>query len=140
VCRSLKVLCVAEDPQALDALKRATVSAEWELVSGAIGENEALRRLHEERPHVVVAFGPFGGLVARALEAYPALRVVADRDLPGAASVVTSPEEVRGAVLGRPRPGGPVVEGRPGGAVGRLRRILPMRSTSPWSAPSGWRR
>jgi hypothetical protein len=103
------VLCVAEDPQASRCAGRATASTEWELVSGAIGEDEALRRLHEERPHVVVVFGSFEGFVARALEAFPALRVIADRDLPGSASVVTSPEEVRGAVLDRPRPGGPLV-------------------------------
>jgi len=113
VCRALKVLCVAGDADALAALKRATVSTEWELVSGATGEAEALRQLHEERPHVLVVFGPFEGFVARALEAYPALRVVSDRDVPGAGAVVSSMDEVRGAALGRPRPGGPV--GRPGG-------------------------
>jgi hypothetical protein len=107
VCRALRILCVAEDRESLEALKGAAVSAEWE-VAGAIGEGEATARLHEERPHVVVAFGSFEGFVARAHEAYPALRIVADRDVPGAAVVVASREEVRGAVLGRPRPGGPV--------------------------------
>ena len=108
MCRALKVLCVAEDGEALDALKRAAVSSEWELVGGATSEEEGLRQLHEERPHVVVAFGPFGGFVARALEAYPALRVVADRDLPGASVVAGSLQQVRAVVLGRSRPGGPV--------------------------------
>ena len=107
MCRSLKVLCVAEDAGALEELKRAVVSAEWELTAGAISEPEALRQLHEERPHVVVVFGDLGAFVAEALEAYPNLRVVADRDLPGASVVATSLDEVRGAVLG-PRPGGPV--------------------------------
>lgn len=107
MCRALKVLCVAEDPGALAALKRAASSAEWELAPGAVSEQEALRQLHEERPHIVVAFGPFERFVAGALEALPNLRVVADRDLPGA-SVATSLEEVRGAMKGRPRPGGPV--------------------------------
>jgi hypothetical protein len=105
MCRALKVLCVAEDPDALAALKRAAVSAEWELAPGATGAEEAVRRLHEERPHVVVAFGAFEGFVARALEAYPALRVVTDRHMPGAGAVVDSLEEVRSAVLGRSRPG-----------------------------------
>ena len=109
MCRALKVLCVAEDPEALERLRRATVSSEWELVPGAVGEAEALVRLHEERPHVLVVFGPFDMLVARALDAYPGLRIVADRDAPGAASVVTSHAEVRDAVLDRPRPGGPVL-------------------------------
>jgi hypothetical protein len=104
VCRALKVLCVAPDAAALDALRRATVSAEWELTAGATSRDEALARLHEERPHVLVVFGPFPGLVERALEAFPFLRVIADRDTPGAA-VVGSPNDVRGAVKGS---GGPV--------------------------------
>jgi hypothetical protein len=108
VCRALKVLCLAEDQASLEALKRATVSADWELTAGAISEPEAIRQLHEERPHVVVAFGSFAGFVANALEAFPFLRVIADRELPGAGAVVSSAEEVRDAVLGRRRPGGPV--------------------------------
>jgi hypothetical protein len=118
VCRALRVLCVAEDADALTALKRATVWTEWELVAGATDEDEALRQLHEERPQVVVVFGPFEGFVARALEAYPALRVVADRDLPGASAVVRTLEEVRAAVLRRTRPGGPVGPRGPGESGG----------------------
>jgi hypothetical protein len=105
MCRALKVLCVAEDPVALAELKRAAVSADWELTPGATALDEAIRQLHEERPHVVVAFGAFEGFVARALEAYPALRVVTDRDMPGAGAIVGSLGEVRSAVLGRSRPG-----------------------------------
>jgi len=105
MCRALKVLCVAEDSAALAELKRAAVSAEWELAPGATAPDEAIRQLHEERPHVVVAFGAFEGFVARALEAYPALRVVTDRDMPGAGAIVGSLEEVRSAVSGRSRPG-----------------------------------
>jgi hypothetical protein len=105
MCRALKVLCVAEDPAALAALKRATISAEWELAPGATALEEAVRQLHEERPHVLVAFGAFEGFVAQALDAYPTLRVVTDRNVPGAGAVVGSLEEVRAAVLGRARPG-----------------------------------
>jgi hypothetical protein len=36
------------------------------------------------------------------------MRIVTDRDVPGATVVATSLEEVRGLVLGIPRPGGPV--------------------------------
>ena len=36
------------------------------------------------------------------------MRIVTDRDLPGATVVATSLDEVRGAVEGLPRPGGPV--------------------------------
>ena len=104
MCRALKVLCVATDADALRELKRATVSADWELAPGATDDAAALRQLHEERPHIVVAFGPFERFVATALDAYPATRVIADREMPGAV-VVGSLDEVRPAVLGRPRPG-----------------------------------
>ena len=104
MCRALKVLCVAQDADALGVLKRATVSAEWELAPGATDEDEAIRQLHAERPHVVVVFGPFPGLVERALEAYPSIRVISDRDI-AEAVVVSSSEEIRDAVK---RPDGPV--------------------------------
>jgi hypothetical protein len=107
VCRALKVLCLAEDVAALAELKRAAVSADWELTAGATDEEEAMRQLHDERPHVVVAFGPFEGFAERALEAYPYLRIVADRDLPGATAIATSPQAIRDAVRER-RPGGPI--------------------------------
>ena len=106
MCRALKVLCVAGDADALGELKRATVSADWELAPGATGEDEAIRQLHAERPHVLVVFGPFPSLIERALEAYPFLRVVSDRAAPGAV-VVASADEVRDAVR-RPAAGGPV--------------------------------
>jgi hypothetical protein len=107
VCRALKVLCVAEGRERLAELKRATVSAAWELAPGAASEEEALAQLDEARPHVVVAFGPFPRLAAEARAR--GVRVVADRELPGAA-VARSLEEVRGLVLGT-RPGGPVRRG-----------------------------
>jgi hypothetical protein len=102
------VLCVAPDRQALGALKRAAVSAEWELTPGAITEEDALAQLESERPQVLVAFGDLEDLVARAREAWPYLRIICDRDLPGASLVVSAPGEVRDAVKGLPRPGGPV--------------------------------
>jgi hypothetical protein len=108
MCRALKVLCVASDAEALAALKRATVSAEWELAPGATTEADALQQLREERPHLVVAFGDLGHFVAKAREAFPSLRIVTDRDLPGATAVATSLDEVRGALKELPRPGGPV--------------------------------
>lgn len=104
MCRALKVLCVAPDAAALDELRRATVSAEWELTPGATSVEEALARLNEDRPHVLVVFGAFPGLVERALEAYPFLRVIADRETAGAV-VAGSADEVRAAVKGS---GGPV--------------------------------
>lgn len=107
MCRALKVLCVAPDAVSLAELKRASVSADWELARGAIGEEEALAQLEEEQPHVVVAFGELGDLVERVRAKLPFLRIVTDREVPGA-SVVASLEEVRTAVKALPRPGGPV--------------------------------
>ena len=107
MCRALKVLCVAGDRSALAELKRATVSAEWELAPGATTEDDAIRQLHAERPHVLVAFGSFPSLVERALEAYPFLRVVSDHASPGAVAVA-SLEQVRAAVKPSDGPRGPV--------------------------------
>jgi hypothetical protein len=109
MCRALKVLCVAVDQPSLVALKNATVSALWELTPGATDEPDAVGQLDSERPHVLVAFGPFERLVALARERFPGLRIVSDRDTPGASAVATSLEEVRGLVKGIPRPGGPIV-------------------------------
>jgi hypothetical protein len=105
VCVALKVLCVAPDAEALGALRRAAVSAEWELAPGATTERDAARQLREERVHVVVVFGPFERFVRKALRSQPSLRMVADRDLPGVSVVVGSLDEVRSAVLGVPGAG-----------------------------------
>jgi hypothetical protein len=108
MCRALKVLCVAPDRQALMELKRASVSAEWELAPGAVTEEDALAQLEAEQPHVLVAFGDFGALVSRARKDRPYLRIVCDRHVPGATVVVGGPEELREAVKALPHPGGPV--------------------------------
>jgi hypothetical protein len=88
MCRALKVLCVASDRQALMDVKRAAVSAEWELAPGAITEDDALAQLEAERPHVMVVFGDFETLVSLVREGRPSMRIVCDRDLPGATVVV----------------------------------------------------
>ena len=108
MCRALKVLCVAPDPDALAALKRATVSSEWELAPGATDEAAAIGQIDAERPHALVVFGPFERLVALARERFPAMRIVTDRDTPGAAAVAASVEEVRGLIESLRSPGGPV--------------------------------
>ena len=102
------MLCVAEDAASLADLKRAAVSAEWELAPGATGEADAIGQIDVERPHVLVVFGPYERLVALARERFPGMRIVTDRDQPGATAAATSLEEVRSLVLGLPRPGGPV--------------------------------
>ena len=55
MCRALKLLCVATDGESLAALKRAVVSAEWELTPGAEDEATALAQIDAERPHIMVS-------------------------------------------------------------------------------------
>lgn len=101
-------MCVAQDSASLAELQRAAVSAEWELAPGATTESDAIGLIDAERPHTLVVFGPYERLVALVRERFPAMRIVADRDLPGATAVATSLGEVRGLVKELPRPGGPV--------------------------------
>jgi hypothetical protein len=108
MCRALIVLCVAEDADTLAELKKATVSAEWELAQGAVEMRSALDQVDSERPHVLVAFGDQAELVGLVRERFGAMRIVTDRDTPGATVVATSLDEVRGLVKDLPRPGGPV--------------------------------
>ena len=108
MCRALKVLCVAGSREKLQELKRATVSAQWELTRGAVGEAEALAQLESERPHVMVLWVHVPGLAKRARELVPGIRIVSDRDVSGADAVVASLDEIRPLVVGLPRPGGPV--------------------------------
>jgi hypothetical protein len=109
MCRALKVLCVATNEESLASLRAASVSAEWELVPGVVTEAEAFDVIDVERPQVLVAFGPYERLVSLVRERFPGMRIVADRDAPGADAVVDSLEQVRGSVKGGPRPTGPVV-------------------------------
>ncbi len=101
-------MCVAEDRGTLAALKTASVAADWELTPGATGLRSALDQIDAERPHVLVAFGDQRELVRIVHERFPAMRIVVDRGTPGATDVATSLDEVRGLVMGLPRPGGPV--------------------------------
>jgi hypothetical protein len=110
VCRALKVMCVASDAGSLMALKQASVAAEWELTPGATNEADAIGQIDAERPHILVVFGPFERLVSLVAERFPGMRIIADRDAPGATEVATSLDEVRGLVKGSPRPGGPITE------------------------------
>jgi alkanesulfonate monooxygenase SsuD/methylene tetrahydromethanopterin reductase-like flavin-dependent oxidoreductase (luciferase family) len=108
MCRAVKVLCVATDDAALAALKRASVGAEWELAPGATDLRSALDQIDVERPHALVVFGQFDDLVALAAERFPGIRIVTDRDTPGASAVAGSPDDVRDLLAELPRPGGPV--------------------------------
>jgi len=107
MCRAVRVLCVAEDAERLSELRRASVGAEWELCPGAVDAEEALRQLASEHPERIVVFGAFDELIALVTQRYPWVRIVSDRDAPGAV-VATSLEDVRGMLAGMPRPGGPI--------------------------------
>lgn len=108
MCHALALICVAEDGESLEALKSASVGVEWELTPGATDLRSALDQIDAERPHVLVAFGDQDELVEIVRLRFPAMRIITDRDTPGATAVATSLDEVRGLVLDLPRPGGPV--------------------------------
>lgn len=109
MCRALSVLCAAVDRATLSELKRAAVATEWELAGGATSLDELSAQVTDLRPDIVVvdaALGP--DAVTRAREAKPGVRVVCVGPLPGADDHAASLDEVRAAILGLPRPGGPV--------------------------------
>jgi hypothetical protein len=109
MCRALKVLCVAEDPASLLALKQACVSAEWELSAGATNQLDALAMIDSDRPQVLVAFGAYGSMVSLVADRFPGMRIVVDRETPGASAEATSLDQVRGLIKELPRPGGPIL-------------------------------
>ena len=111
VCRAVKVLCVATDAEALEALRHQTTATEWELTPGATNEADALGLIDSERPHTMVAFGGFERLVALARDRFPAMRILTDRDTPGTNAVASSRDDVRELLHSLGRPGGPIVDG-----------------------------
>ena len=108
MCRAVKVLCLAPDPEALQTLKLASVGAEWELAAGATTTDEALAQIEEAHPHILVVSGPFEATVGIVKERYPGMRTIADFEAEGVDHVVADPSEIRAAIVGAPRPGGPV--------------------------------
>ena len=110
VCRAVKVLCVAGEEEELRALRLATTAAEWELTPGATNQADALGVVDSERPHAMVAFGPYEQLVSLVRERFPAMRILTDRDTPGASAVATSRDDVREVLRSLARPGGPILE------------------------------
>jgi hypothetical protein len=110
------VLCVAVDDPSLAALKRASVGAGWELAPGATDIRGALDQIDMVRPHVLVVFGSFEDLVGLAAERFPGMRIISDRETPGATEFAMSMDDVRGLLTQLPRPGGPVRSHPPQGA------------------------
>jgi hypothetical protein len=111
VCRAVKVVCVAADEEALQVLRQAATAAEWELTAGATNDTDALALIDSERPQAMVAFGGFERLVSLVRDRFPAMRIVTDRDMPGANVVAASRDDVRELLRSLGRPGGPIVEG-----------------------------
>jgi chemotaxis response regulator CheB len=108
MCRGVKVLCAGAGPERLAELKRASVAPEWELVGGATSLQELVTQVQDRRPDVLVLDPELGEeSVSRARSARPGIRIVAIGSLAGADDVA-SLEVVRAAILGLPRPGGPV--------------------------------
>jgi hypothetical protein len=101
-CRAPLVVCAAPDRIALQALKRAAVGAAWELSDGATSADDALQQLQDHHALALVVQEPVPGLVERAREEFPGLRIVAIAGEPveGASTVVGSLEAIRGAILG----------------------------------------
>jgi len=109
MCRALKVLCAAGDRARLTALKRAAVGVAWELVGGAVSLDELPDQLASWRPDVVVLDASLGPGALRAVrDSGRSVRLVSVGELPGSDAVVGSLDEVRDAILGVPKPGGPV--------------------------------
>jgi hypothetical protein len=105
----MKVLCVATDAESLTTLRLATTAAEWELTPGAVNETDALGLIDTERPQALVVFGSYERLIALVRERFPAMRIVTDRETPGASAVAASHDEVRELLRALPRPGGPLL-------------------------------
>jgi DNA-binding NarL/FixJ family response regulator len=109
MCRSLRVLCAAAAPERLNELRRATVGPHWELVGGADSLEALEDQVAEWHPDVVVVDRGLGdGAVDAVRRIRPSVRIVALGTIPGADAEAASEEDVRAAILGLPRPGGPV--------------------------------
>lgn len=109
MCRGLRVLCAADGRERLAAVKRAAVGASWEVEGGAASLEELVEQLDGARPDVVVldaGLGPEAAAIVRRVR--PSARVVGFGHVPGADAHGDSAEELRAAILGLPKPGGPV--------------------------------
>jgi two-component SAPR family response regulator len=109
MCRALQVLCAAPDRAALDVLKRAVVSAEYELTGGATSAEDLMAQLDDLKPDAVVVDAGLSDTLEAVRAVHPSIRIV----LIGATSEVADDsvervDDARSAVLGIPRPGGPV--------------------------------
>ncbi|SRR6266508_282393 len=109
MCRALRVLCGAANRERLAELKRASVGAHWELVGGATSLEELHKQIGEFEPDVVIVDAGLGHGAVQGLRLLGrTVRLVSLGSLPGADAEVSELGDIRSAVLGLPRPGGPV--------------------------------
>lgn len=109
MCRSLRILCAAPTQDGLTELRCACVDARWELVGGAASIEALEGQIGECRPDVVVLDAGLGvGALHAVRRARPGARVVSWGPLPGADAEAAFPDDLPAAILGLPRPGGPV--------------------------------
>ena len=109
MCRAVRVLCAASGRDRLRELRVAAVSVHWELVGGASSLAELEDHVREWRPDVVVLDDGLGDRAVQVVRrTVPTARIVSVGSLPGSDAECGALEEVRPAVLGQPRPGGPV--------------------------------
>lgn len=110
MCRALKILCAASTTDQLMALKRAAVSVHWELVGGAVSLPELVEHVDRHEPDVVVIDEGLGSAAVEAVRASrPSARLVTVGEVAGADASARAVDEIRDAILGVPRPGGPVL-------------------------------
>jgi DNA-binding NarL/FixJ family response regulator len=110
VCRALRVLCAASAADRLAKLKNAAASAHWEVVGGAASLDELLKQLGEWGPDVVIIDASMGTRAVRAVRtARPQTRIVTlGAEAAGGDGAAETMKDVARAVLGLPKPGGPV--------------------------------
>jgi hypothetical protein len=110
MCRALKVLCAAPSSERLAELKRGAVSVQWELTGGATSVSELGDQVRRYRPDVVVLDARLGadGLAAARAGGGTARVISVGSELPEADGHAVTSEDIREAILGAPRPGGPV--------------------------------
>jgi DNA-binding NarL/FixJ family response regulator len=109
VCRALRVLCAATTAERLTELKRATTSAHWEIVGGALTTEGLVEQIDGSRPDVVVVDVELGPDAVRTVrEALPAARILTvGGELEGADGWADL-DALRQAIHGGPPVGGPV--------------------------------
>jgi DNA-binding NarL/FixJ family response regulator len=109
MCRALKVLCAAPNPARLLELKRAAVSAQWELSGGATALDELVNQADGSAPDVVVIdIGLGSDAAVRLRERRPAARIISVGGPMDGADAWAEIDALRQTIMGVPPVAGPV--------------------------------